>query len=165
MENMEEIYRQYSNIVYKYLISLTKNEQVAEELVQETFYYAVKDINKFKGECKIYVWLCQIAKNLWYKEIKKNKNRKLIEMDKVAEDLTTKDTMIESLIQKEEKDYLYQQIERLDEKTKEIIYLRVIGELSFKQIGEIFHKTDIWARVNFYRGKQKIKERYENEGK
>lgn len=74
-QNMEEIYIQYSKQVYKYLFCLTHNDSIAEELTQETFYRAFKHLKQYRGECKLYVWLCQIAKNLWFKEIKRNKKK------------------------------------------------------------------------------------------
>ena len=76
MQNIEEVYKQYSNTVYKYLFCLTGKEEIAEDLTQETFAIAIKQINKFRGDCKISVWLCQIAKHLWYKELKKSKKIK-----------------------------------------------------------------------------------------
>lgn len=78
MQNMEQVYKENFKIVYKYLFCLTHNEDVAEELTQETFYRAVMHINSFKKECKISAWLCKIAKNLWYNEIShREKNREL----------------------------------------------------------------------------------------
>ncbi len=74
MQNMEEIYKEYFEMIKRYLFCLTHNNDIAEELTQETFYRAVKKINTFKGECKISVWLCQIAKNIWYNELKKKTN-------------------------------------------------------------------------------------------
>ena len=79
MQDMEQIYEKYFETVNKYLFCLTHNSDISEELTQETFYRAVKNINKFKGNCKMSVWLCQIAKNLWYDELKKNKKSKNIE--------------------------------------------------------------------------------------
>ena len=73
MQNIEQIYEEYFETVKRYLFCLTHNNDIAEEITQETFYRAVKKINTFKGECKISVWLCQIAKNIWYNELKKNK--------------------------------------------------------------------------------------------
>ena len=81
MQNIEQIYEQYCNTVYKYLFCLTHNEDIAEDLTQETFAIAVKEIKKFKGNCKVSVWLCQIAKHLWYKELKKNRKNKNISLD------------------------------------------------------------------------------------
>ena len=80
MQNIEEIYKQYCNTVYRYLFCLTHSEELAEDLTQETFAVAVKEIKKFKGNCKVSVWLCQIAKHLWYKELKKSKKIQNISM-------------------------------------------------------------------------------------
>ena len=81
MHDIETIYKEYFQTVYKYLICLTHNEDIAEELTQETFYKAIQKINTFKNNCKISIWLCQIAKNLWYDELKKNKKIKDISED------------------------------------------------------------------------------------
>ena len=161
MQNIEEIYKQYFKTVYKYLFCLTHNENLAEELTQETFYNAIKHIGKFKGECKISVWLCQIAKHLWYKELKKKKLF-IIEGNYEETELESSENIEENVIEKENKQILYKKIEGLNEKTKEVINLRINGELSFKEIAEIIGKTENWCRVTFYRGKEKIKEVDEN---
>ena len=158
MQNIEEIYRQYFKTVYKYLFCLTHNESIAEELTQETFYNAIKNIGKFKGECKISVWLCQIAKHLWYKELKKKKKLFIIEENYAEAEMTISENIEDDMIEKENKQNLYKRIDKLDEKTKEVINLRIHGELSFKEIAEILGKTENWCRVTFYRGKEKIKE-------
>lgn len=155
MQNIEEIYKMHSNTVYKYLFCLTDNEDLSEELTQETFAIAVKEINKFKGECKVSVWLCQIAKHLWYKELKKKKiNTPIQEIENLQETKTVEDIVFE----KEDKLKFFKDIQKLDEKSRELIYLRMIGNLDFTEIGEILGKTANWARVNFYRAKQKIRE-------
>ena len=159
MQNIEEIYKEHSNAVYKYLFCLTGNDELSEELTQETFSIAVKEIKKFKGNCKVSVWLCQIAKHLWYKELKKNKRNTSLED---IEDLQDGEQLEDIILKKEEKLKLYKDIQKLDEKSKELIYLRMVGNLSFTEIGEILEKTPNWARVNFYRAKQKIKEVNEN---
>lgn len=157
MQNIEQIYEEYFETVYKYLFCLTHNGDIAEELTQETFYRAVKSINRYKGECKISVWLCQIAKNLWYDECKKNK--KIAEVsEEYIENIESNETAEEKVISNDEKMKLYQKMQKLDEKTREVIYLRITGELSFKEIGIIMNQTENWARVTFYRGKNKLKE-------
>lgn len=162
MQNIEEIYRQYFKTVYKYLFCLTHNESMAEELTQETFYNAIKNIGKFKGECKISVWLCQIAKHLWYKELKKKKKLFMIEENYTEAEIESGENVEDNIIEKENKQQLYKSIDKLDEKTKEVIKLRIQGEFSFKEIAEIIGKTENWCRVTFYRGKEKIKEVDEN---
>lgn len=157
MQDIEQVYKEYFDIVNKYLFCLTRNADIAEELTQETFYRAVKKINTYKGNSKISVWLCQIAKNLWFDYCRKNKRfSKENEQELINEQMI--DTTEEQVISKDEKISLYRKMQKLDEITREVIYLRITGELSFKEIGMILNKTENWARVTFYRGKQKLKE-------
>ena len=155
MQDLEQIYKQYFETVNKYLFCLTHNSDISEEFTQETFYRAVKKINTFKGECKMSVWLCQIAKNLWYDELKKNKRLESIEQTFLIQ---SEENLEENIILNENKLQLYKKLQKLDKQTREVIYLRITGELSFKEIGDILNKTENWARVTFYRGKQKLKE-------
>ena len=155
MQDLEQIYKQYFETVNKYLFCLTHNSDISEELTQETFYRAVKKINTFKGECKMSVWLCQIAKNLWYDELKKNKKMESMEQTFLIQ---SEENLEENIILNENKLELYRKLQKLDKQTRKVIYLRITGELSFKEIGDILNKTENWARVTFYRGKQKLKE-------
>ena len=157
MQNMEEIYKEYFETVKKYLFCLTHNNDIAEELTQETFYKAVKNIHTFKDDCKISVWLCKIAKNTWLDSIKKNKNIKDMADNELFE-IESLETTDETVISNQGKLELYKKIQKLDEKTRDVIYLRITGDLNFKEIGDIFNKTENWARITFYRGKQKLKE-------
>jgi len=152
---IEQIYNEYSKIVYKYLICLTHNKEIAEDLTQETFCKAIKNINNFQGKCKISVWLCEIAKNLWFNELKKMKKVSFVEIE---DDINILYNIEEEFLKKQELELLYSKIQKLDEAVKEIFYLKLFSNLTFKQIGEIKGKSEIWARVNFYRGKQKLKE-------
>lgn len=156
MQDMKQIYEKYFETVNKYLFCLTHNSDISEELTQETFYRAVKNINKFKGNCKMSVWLCQIAKNLWYDELKKNKKSKNIEEEIFL--IQSENEVERDVISNDSKLQLYKKLQKLDKNTREVIYLRITGELSFKEIGDILNKTENWARVIFYRGKQKLKE-------
>ena len=156
MQNIEEVYKEYFETVNKYLFCLTHNNDISEELTQETFYKAVKKINTYKGDSKISVWLCQIAKNTWYDWCKKNK--KLVDTEDSLFNIEELNTVEEKTIANEEKLSLYKKMQKLDEKTREVMYLRITGELNFKEIGTILNKTENWARVTFYRGKNKLKE-------
>lgn len=157
MQNIEQIYEEYFETVNKYLFCLTHNNDISEELTQETFYKAVKKIHTYRGECKISTWLCQIAKNLWYDECKKNKKIVKANENELFE-IQSKDNTENEIILKEKKMALYKKMQELDDKTREVMYLRTTGELTFKEIGIIMNKTENWARVTFYRGKQKLKE-------
>ena len=156
MQDIKQIYEEYFETVNKYLFCLTHNNDISEELTQETFYKAVKKINTYKGKCKMSVWLCQIAKNLWYDQCRKNK--KVINIEENLFDVQVQESIESQVISNEEKISLYKKMQKLDEKTREVIYLRITGELSFKEIATILDKTENWARITFYRGKNKLKE-------
>lgn len=158
MQDMTEIYRKYSKIVYKYIFCLTKNEDTAEEITQDTFLVAVKNVDKFKGECKISTWLCQIAKYLWYKELRKVKKIKFEELEKLKESDIFIETVEGNIIRKEEKIELLKKLQKLDEKTRNVMYLRLFVNLNYEEIGLVLNKSANWARVTFFRGKEKLKE-------
>lgn len=157
MQDIEKIYEEYFETVNKYLFCLTHNNDISEELTQETFYRAVTKINTYKGECKISVWLCQIAKNLWFDQCRKNKKTVNIDENDLL-NVQALNSTEEQVISNDEKILLYKKMQNLDEKMREVLYLRITGELSFKEIGIILNKTENWARVTFYRGKNQLKE-------
>lgn len=154
---MEEYYKEYSNLVYNYINSLCSNPTIAEELTQETFYKAVKGIHKFNNECKLSTWLCRIAKNTWIDYLRKEGHKQYVSIDdtRYIEKLIAEEHALED---KEDIINLYKYIHKFDEVTKEIFYLRLKGELSFKDIAEILDKSPNWVRTVFYRGKLKLKE-------
>lgn len=160
---MEEIYKEYSKIVYNYLLSLSCNSGVAEELMQETFYNAVKNINKFRNESSMKTWLCRIAKNKWIDYLKKTKTVSEVSIDEIEEKFILINSFEDEFTDKEKVIDLYKKIHNLDEKTREVIYLRIRADLGFKEIGEIMGESEAWARVTFYRAKVKLKEEFDNE--
>lgn len=151
MQPIEEIYREYAGMVYKYLISLTRDEGLAEELTQETFYQAIKSSNKYNESCKISTWLCAIAKNVLMTY--KRKHPILEDVDET--EVATRSAEVEAIgnVSRVE---LLKKIHEMEDPYKEVIYLRVFGGLSFSEIGEILGKSENYARVTFYRGKEKL---------
>ena len=153
MADFSEVYELYFQDVYKYALSLSRDAQVAEEITQETFFKALKSIDSFKGQCKLYVWLCQIAKNTYFTYAAKEKTR-----GGGAEWLVSGDSLEEKMLQQETAFEIHRILHRLEDPYKEVFSLRILGQLSFKQIGELFGKTESWARITFHRAKLKIKE-------
>ncbi len=153
-QNLEQVYKDNVTVVYKYLFCLTHDVYLTEELTQETFYQATKGIHNFRGDCKISVWLCQIGKRLWYKELEKRK-KSFIPIEELGE-ISSNDDLEERYLMKIEKVELFRKLHHLEGKTREVMYLRLTGELSFSEIGEIMNESENWARVTFYRGKQKV---------
>lgn len=152
--NLDDAYQNYAEFVYKYLFSLCNDRSIAEELTQETFYQAVKSSARFDGSCKVSTWLCQIAKHLWYQEIERSKRHKASALD---EDIVSNELSVEEKhLLNTEKMRVFKEVHVLDPIAKEVVLLRITGAFSFREIGELFQKNENWARVAFYRAKQKI---------
>ena len=155
MTDFQEVYDLYFRDVYRYALSLCRNESVAEEITQETFFKALAKLDSFDGRCKVSVWLCQIAKNTYISMCRRNKH---LENNSHAE-LTPSNGNIEEIIfDKETAFAIHKVLHTLEEPYKEVFSLRTFGELSFKQIAELFEKTETWARVTYHRARLKIKE-------
>lgn len=148
------IYQEYGLLVQRFLISLTHDPQLAEDLTQETFYQAVKSAHRFDGKSKVSTWLCQIAKHLWLQELSRRKKLPQTELPEVL--LDERILADQNLITKEERVALFKAIHQLDDATREVVLLRLNGEFSFREIGEIVGRTENWSRVTFYRARQKI---------
>lgn len=155
MTELEEIYRKYFKDVYFFIYSFSRDKHIAEDITSETFLKAIKSIEGFKGNCDIKVWLFQIAKNSYYSYIRKQK--KLVGLDSIPEREDDFD-LEKSVLLSEEAMRIHEVIYNLSEPYKEVFSLRFFGELSFKQIGSMFDKTDNWACVTFHRAKNKIRE-------
>ena len=134
--NFETIYAEYFEIVYKYLYCLTKNSDMAEELTQETFYKAILKIDTFKNQSKISSWLCQIAKNLWYNELKRKRKISIDDSD-IFTQIRSNENIENDFIRTEEEQELLNKINSLDDTTRKVMYFRIYGDLSFKEIADI----------------------------
>ena len=154
MPDIDAVYREYFTDVYKYLISLCRDPSLAEELTQETFFKALRSLDSFKGECTVYAWLCQIAKNSYFTYRKKQK-RSLPDAAQGAHADIEADYLI-----MDDARALHRILHDLDEPYKEVFTLRTFGELPFAQIGELFGKSESWARVTYHRAKLKIREEF-----
>lgn len=154
MQDFDKIYAEYFSEVYKFVLTLCQNSVLAEEITQEAFFKALKNIESFKGECKLSTWLCRIAKNTFYDYEKKN-NR---QVDYPLEIIISDENIEEKFADKETAYSIHKVLHKLNEPYKEVFWLRTFGELSFAQIGSLFDKTESWARVTYYRAKVMIKE-------
>ena len=159
--DFEEIYRTYFNDVFVYIRKLSGDENIAEEITSQTFFKALSSINKFKGECDVRVWLCQIAKNCFFTYLKKNSKTENLDNLEVLniQDFTCD---INEIISNQEQSKLIQNaLHTIPEPYKEVFMWRVFAELNFKEIGQIFDKSDNWACVTYHRARNMIKEKLE----
>lgn len=152
----EKLYNSYYMQVYSYAVSLTKNRELAEEITQNTFYKAVSTKSQFKGKSDELTWLCSIAKNLYYDEMRNS--QRISDIGEISE-LPSDENVERAVADSDMAFRIHLVLHRLDEPYKEVFQLRVFGELSFAQIAAIFGKTETWARVTYHRAKLKIQER------
>lgn len=156
VNEIEELYAQHFQNVYRYIYSLCRNETIAEDVTSETFLKAIKAIDKFKGDCSIKVWLCQIAKHTYFSMLKKTKGEVSLNVD--FEIVSETSDFTQALLDKASVFELHRALHDLGEPYKEVFSLRMFGELSYTEIAELFNKTESWARVTYHRAKLRLKE-------
>ena len=159
MDSMDQIYRKHSRMIYAFLLSRTGEASLAEELTQETFYQAVKSLNSFKGQSSASTWLCGIANNVWLSHLRKQKRSGEIfssDEDEACFASSSAESPEDKFIRKVDNLTLMQALHEIKEPMREVLYLRLMGELSFREIGQIMGQSENWARVTFYRGKTKL---------
>ena len=155
MDDMSAIYQQHAQTVYKFLLAQCHDADLAEELTQETFYQAIRSIGRFDGTCKVSVWLCQIAKHLWYQHLRRQKREVPLPEEDTGTPLPSAE---DDVLARAGHLDLLRRVHALPEPGREVVYLRVFGGLSFREIGDVLGRTETWARVTFYRGKEKLRD-------
>lgn len=155
MDSFEQIYSAYAKDVYRFALSLCGNPTVAEDITQETFYKALRSASRFRGDCQVRTWLFQIAKNEWLLYCRKQK--RLVSLEERPE-AVSEDSPEEEVARRELLARVRRRLDELPEPYHSVFLLRHFGELPFSQIGRLCGKTENWARVTYYRAKEKLKE-------
>ena len=158
VQSMDEIYQEYAKTVYRFLLSRTRSEDLAEELTQETFCQAIRTSGRYDGSSKVSTWLLGIAKNVLFTYQRKHPQHEDIEDQEIPTE-SAEDAAIRSV----ERVELLRKLHGLREPQREVVYLRVYGGLSFREIGDVFSKTENWARVTFYRAKEELRKELSGE--
>jgi len=159
--DFEELYRTYFSDVYQYIRKLSGSEHMAEEITEETFYKALRKIESFRGDCDIRVWLCQIAKNSYYSHLRKSGRQISLEDAALQDTADPEGTVDERLTTHDEADQIRVLLHTLSDPYKEVFMWRVFAELSFKEIGRLYGKSDNWACVTYHRARNMLRERLE----
>ena len=165
MTDFEKVYKEYFNDVYLYIKRLSGDEHIAEEITSETFFKALKSIDRFRGECEIRVWLCQIAKNSFYTYIKKNSKIQNVEETELINLPDNNNNVADEVTSKLQAFEIQKVLHEIDEPYREVFMWRVYAELSFKEIAGIFNKNENWACVTYHRARNQIKKRLEEKAK
>ena len=162
MTELEEIYRKYFGDVYRFIKKLSGDEDLAEDITSETFFKAMNSLDSFRGDCDIRIWLCQIAKNLYYTRAKRL--GKTDSLDDTDAGIPAGDIPIDVRIaEADEADRMKRILHQMDEPYREVFMWRVYGEMSFRQIGSLFGKTENWACVTYHRARSRIYDRLKEE--
>lgn len=156
MNDFEELFNSNRDFIFKYLMKLTRDTSLAEELTQETFFRAYINYASLRNKEKASIWLCQIAKNTYFAW---HNDHKRIEPIKEAMSCSEATNIEEAFIQKNLSEKALVCLHELEEPYKEVFMLSVFAGFSLKDISKIYDKSESWARVTFYRAKQKLSER------
>ncbi len=156
--DIEKLYQDYFLVVYKYILSISRDPLAAEEITQDTFFKALKKIDDFRGDSSIRVWLCQIARNTYFDQVKRQKRLSELPEEYGETAPSVEDSFIRSAKAKE----VHRILHDLREPYKEVFSLRTFGELSFSDIADLFGKSESWARVTYHRARMMIKEEMKN---
>ena len=157
-DSFDQIYQTYFDPVYRFALSLSQNPQIAEEITQETFFRALRSLDRFQGRSSLKSWLCAIAKNLWLSERRKKEDQP------IDDTLPIPDPSIgpeEAIVRQDESMRIHRLLHHLDEPYREVFTLRTLGQLSFRDIGELFGKSENWACVVYHRARTRIREKME----
>ena len=161
MSELAEIYRIYFDDVYRYLLALSHDAQLAEELTSETFCRAMRALPGFRGACDIRVWLCQIAKNCFYTEQKRMGRIELLDDGKMEALPASAPSLEEQLTDRDDAARIRAALHSAPEPYKEVFLWRALGGLSFRTIGQLFGKSENWACVTYHRAKTIIRKHME----
>lgn len=160
---LDDLYQQYAKMLYQFIYLKCHDKDLAEDIVQTTFLKAISQIDSFHGKSKISTWLCQIAKNEYLNYCRKHKPHQSYdeyiennEKKPLKQESYFHDVMLEGMIFREQASVARKILNTLKEPYKEVFMLRVYGEYSFSEITELYKKNDTWARVTYYRAKEKI---------
>lgn len=150
---MDELYAQYSQIVFHFLYAKCQDPALAEDLMQDTFLKALECIDNYDGSCKVSTWLCQIAKHLLYQHWEKYSRARLEELDESLE--APHDTERQA-IAKIELMNVWDRLQKLPSDMRKVVELRALSDLPYREIGRMLGRSENWARVTFYRAKMSL---------
>lgn len=151
MADFEATYREYQQMIERFLLRLCGNQHLAEELTQETFYQALKHWGEYRGEGSVSTWLCTIAKRQLYNAVRR---KEMLPLEEEA--LQTAEDVSDALVRSDRQMAAHRLVHRLPEPLREVFTLRTFGDLTHAQIGSLFGKSDNWARVTYYRARQQL---------
>lgn len=157
MDNFEKLYKEYYPRVYAFLYKLCHDKDMTEEMTQDTFYELYKSLHRYNGSCKLFTFIASIAKNVYYKYIRKKK-LEYIDIESVMELQDTDDTPEEACLRSLWSKEIRNVIEKLPKNYRDVVILRVYADLSFPDVAGALGISTSSAKVIFHRAKKIISE-------
>ncbi len=157
---MDEVYREHAQAVYLYLMSLCHDTHLAQDLTENTFLRAMRSLDAWRGDCTLASWLCAIARNEYLSDRRRHQSRTPPEGELPERAQDAPET---SLLREESYLALMRRVHALGEDAREVFYLRAMGDMTFAQIGSVMGRTETWARVTFYRARERIRKEIEDD--
>jgi len=157
---IEDMYHQNYHIVRGYILSICGDEHLAEDIASETFLRAIRHHKSYDGTCRPSTWLCTIARNLLYDEFRRSKRLVSLEQQESAEQAFSLFDLEQYIINKESSRRILELATTLKEDARQVFFMR-LENLSFAEIGDSLGKSETWARVTYFRAKNKILEEME----
>ncbi|MBS4218718.1 RNA polymerase sigma factor [Bacillus sp. FJAT-49711] len=156
MSELERLYKEIQPKIYAFFYIKTSDKSAAEDLTHDVFYEAIRGIHSFSGKSTLQTWIFSIAKNILRKHYRSKKYATGLQEKLTLDVPELPNTPEDVYITKEGQVNLLQKISSLDEIQQEIVTLRLYGELSFKEIGELINKSENYVRVTFHRAKLRL---------
>lgn len=168
--DMDQMYQEYAEMIYRYILGLCHNPSLAEDIVQTTFLKAMESSDSFRHQSKVSTWLFQIAKHEYIDVMRRRENQN-ISMETLQQDgpqgewnaAGDRPSILDHLIEKEQKERILWHLHQLPDPYKEVFLLHIYGECSYREIAQVFGRTEVWARVTCFRAKEKLIERLRTE--
>lgn len=164
MDRIKKLYDHYKETVFGFFLRMTGNWEEAGELTQEVFFQACLSLYRFREDSSLKTWLFSIARNVYFKHLREKKKHRIQVLEdnfsSLEQGIQGLDPPAEFLIRKEERERIQKALARLSENARAIIILREYEQLSYEEIAGIFGQTVNWARVNFFRAKQQLRQVY-----
>ena len=158
MTEFETVYRTYFRDVELYLRAICKDESLAEELTEQVFFQALKALPKFRGDCDVRTWLCAMGRNCYLSHLRKSRPTEPVDELRIPD---PEKSIEEQIIDRSQAMTIHCLLHDLPEPYKEVFSLRIFGQLSFEDIGNLFGRTANWACVTYHRARRKIQEQME----
>ena len=157
-QQFNRIVLKYGERIYRTVMGMVGTHEDADDIVQETFLKAFKNIDSFRGDADIGTWLTRIALNLTFT---KSRRKKLFSdnpiedyLEKFSSDTTPPEVTVE---ENERRMIVENGLKTLPEKQRVVFVLRMYEEMKFSEIAALMGTTESASRANFHQAMTKLK--------